>query len=761
MTTRQRAWLLPPASLFLVAGILLGRGMSSPLLPWLACLPALTAVILLRGRLRFAACMVLCLALGAAAGQTAWHPSLPPEGDYEVRGIISDEIHRGSYDQVHTFLSGVSLNGRPLSSGAYWSFYTDDESLVESLVPGREVSFRASLYYPAGAANPDGYNFREELLRRGVTVGVYGKEGVTVSVPSAPSFAGAAASLRHRLTEALVRMMGEEAGGYTSAILLGNRSLVPSEDRAAFARLGIAHVLAVSGFHTGVLVFLLSGLFRLLKLRPAVRLVLYGIILLCYCALCGMSQPVLRASLLLMLSLGGKLLNRPRIGLHLLCASAIVLLLLSPVQLTGISFQLTYCAVLGITLLAPYLDSLNPFSRKFPRKIWSAAAVIFAAQLGLLLPVLYHYQKLPLLSLLVNLPVSLYASVLIGLDWIILLLLPLPFLCSLPAAAGTFLTNLLVRGVRSVSALPGITLWTHASTVLTVVGMIPVFYALCGLFRPARRRRLCCLLGGFAVVCFSLVPMPHRETEYIQFSVGDADAAVLWDQDEVLVLDTGTDDGVLSGFLRRNRLTPDAVILTHLHADHAGGLQSLLDDEIPVRVLYLPAGAEGQDVHDDVRALLDRLRASGTEFREFSRGDVYSLPSGSLTVLWPEKGRIRPRQDANSYSLVSLFSLQGVSFLQAGDLPGAYESYAAVPADLLKAAHHGSPFSTGPEFLSVVRPKAVLLSCGRLSRHESFSERAGGFPVWSTAAHGALTVRFRDGTFMLIPFLSDIEPGGT
>jgi hypothetical protein len=97
MTPRQRAWLLPPAALFLSAGILLGRGMSSSLHPLLACLAALCAVILLRGRLRFAACMALALALGAASGQSAWHPSLPPEGDYQVRGIISDEIRPGHY----------------------------------------------------------------------------------------------------------------------------------------------------------------------------------------------------------------------------------------------------------------------------------------------------------------------------------------------------------------------------------------------------------------------------------------------------------------------------------------------------------------------------------------------------------------------------------------------------------------------------------------------------------------------------------------
>ena len=761
MTARQRAWLLPPAALFLAAGILLGRNMASSLFPWLACLPALAAVILLRDRFRFAACLVLSLALGAAAGQMAWHPALPAEGDYEVRGIISDEIRFGNYDQVRTTLSNVSLNGRPLSSGAYWSFYLkEDEELPEDFIPGREVAFTASLYYPSGAENPDGYDFREELLRRGVTVCVYGRDSLAVSVPSEFSFAGASASLRARLSAALVERMGEEAGGYTAALLLGQRSLIPSEDRAAFSRLGIAHILAVSGFHTGILVLLLSGLFRLLRLRPSVRFVLYGIVLLLYCGLCGMSAPVVRASLLLMLALGGKLLNRPRIGLHLVCAVMILMLLLSPVQLTGMSFLLSFGAILGIVLLEPYLTGLCPFSGKTARRLWSSLTIVVAAQLGVLLPELYFYQKLPLLSLLVNLPASLYATVLIALDWVILILLPVPFLCALPAALGAFLTGLLVRIVKAVSALPGIAFWTHASTLLTVVGVIPVFYALCSLFRPSGRRRIICLLAGLAVVCVSLCPWPHHGTEYIQFSAGNADAAVLWDEDYVCVIDTGTDDGVLSGFLRRNRLTPNAVILTHLHVDHAGGLQSILDDEIPVRVLYLPVGAEDQIVHEDILALLDTLRASGTEIRYLSRGDVLPLPSGSLTALWPEKGGTRPGQDANNYSLAALLSLKGTVMLQAGDLSGIYESYSAVPADLLKAAHHGSASSTSEAFLSVVNPQAILLSCGRISRHEGFSERAGSIPVWSTAVHGALTVRFSEDAFTVIPFVSQSEPGG-
>ena len=251
----------------------------------------------------------------------------------------------------------------------------------------------------------------------------------------------------------------------------------------------------------------------------------------------------------------------------------------------------------------------------------------------------------------------------------------------------------------------------------------------------------------------SLFPAPHRATEYIQFSVGNADAAVLWDQDQVIVMDTGLEDSVVSGFLRRRRLVPDAVILTHLHTDHVVGLRSMLTDEIPIRLLYLPAGAEDQLIHEDVVALLADLRASGTEIRYLGKGDELSLPSGSLTVLWPESGKTRLRQDANHYSLVTLLRLKGVTLLQAGDITGEYELYSAVPADILKAPHHGSSGSSSADYLSAVSPEVVILSCRNVSRHDDYAARIpDSSDLWSTARSGALTLRFEDNAVTVIPF---------
>ena len=759
MTSRQRGWLLPPAAFSLVAGVLLGRITSGLLFPAAAFCIALLSVLLLKGWFRFAACLSVSFVLGICSGFLAFHPSLPPEGTYEVRGIISDEISTGSFGQYRIYLSDVSLDNRSFSGGAYWTFYADEEP--EGLYPGREAVFQASLYHPEGVSNPNGYNFRDSLLQRGVLIGLYGKDELVLREPDSFSFSGFVASLRHRLSSALIRELGQETGSYASALLFGMRSLIPSEDRQAFSRLGIAHILSVSGFHVGVLIGAFAALFRLLRLRQPVRIVLYALLLFFYSALCGMNQPVIRASLFLLLAMEGRILNRPRSGLHILSAVLIIMTLFSPVQVTSASFQLSFCAVFGIVWFSRAVNCLNPFRNKTLRTVAGSFLMSLGIQLSLLFPELLYFQRLPLLVFLVNLPAMLVFSVLIALFWISLLLLPLPGAASAFSGVLSAVTGFLLDGVRSLGSLPGLTLWIHTPTWLTFLGLVLVFAGLCYFLRIRGRWRISLVLAGVAAVVVSLLPAPHPSTEYIQFSAGNADAALIWDQDRVIVLDAGEADGTLSSFLRARRLVPDAVILTHLHADHAGGLLSMMEDDIPIRLLYLPAGADVQQVHPDFLQLLSELENTGTEIRWLSRGDVLPLPSGDLTVLWPENGKVRPGQEANNYSLVSRITLKETVLLQTGDLTGAYESYCASPANILKAAHHGSASSTLPGFLSAVSPDVILLSCRSADRLESFRGRSDGIPVYGTPESGALTVRFEENSFLLIPFIATESDGGT
>ena len=92
LTPRQRGWLLPPAAFTLFAGVFTGRTATQLLFSVAACIAALSAVLLLKKRLRFFACLAFAFALGSLAGFVAFHPALPAEGEYRVSGVISGEV---------------------------------------------------------------------------------------------------------------------------------------------------------------------------------------------------------------------------------------------------------------------------------------------------------------------------------------------------------------------------------------------------------------------------------------------------------------------------------------------------------------------------------------------------------------------------------------------------------------------------------------------------------------------------------------------
>lgn len=748
---RLLVWALPMATAALVAGILIGRASDSAVFGWTALLCASGAVMLTRDRLRRAAVLMAVCALGCVLGQIAYHPALPEEGGYAVTGIVTGEIRYGDKGQVKTELRHVTLDGES-AGNAYWSFYlAEGEALPEGLVPGAQVSMTARLYHPGGPDNPDGYDFREYLLQQGVTLGVYGRDDLRCT--DAPfTLDGYAASLRHRLTQGLMQAMGEEAGGYAAAMLLGVKSLVPSEDRAAFSRLGIAHVLSISGFHVGVLAGMAGWLLGRLRASRKVRAVCIAVLMAAYCLLTGMHPPVVRAALLLLLHEYGQVRCRQRSPVHLLCASMVLMLLCNPCQLTGASFQLTYGAVLGLTLVSPALRRLLDPPDGWRRKLWQTCCATLGAQIGLLPAELYWFGELPLLGLALNMIVFAVAAGMMLLYWLTMLLLPIPALAAVAGRAAALVTSAMAGAVRFLGGLDAVTLWTKQANLLTLIGWCLLMLGIMYLSPLTGRRRLLAGLTGAAVLLISLIPLPYGGTTYIQFSVGNGDAALIRDRDAVVVIDTGEDGFELSRYLHHRRLSVDTLILTHLHSDHAGGVAALLEDRIPVARCLIAPGAQEADVMPEMLALLEQLARTGTEIALFARGDAVPLPSGSLTALWPEEGRVRPGMDANLSSMALLAQMRGTTLLLTGDLDGRYAPYIATPADVLKLAHHGAAADTPEDFLAAVNPGLLLISTGDRNRLAAVEERFAGIPVYVTASHGALTLDFDDAGYTLTTF---------
>ena len=741
-TPAQKAWLLPAGVLFFMCGILLGRSVQTPWFAVAALALSLVTAGLSGGWRRFGALLLAAASLGTALGWRAYHPDMPPEATCTVRGTVSQEVLHREDGQVQSALTGVTLDGASWPD-MYWSFYLDDgENPPEWLQPGAQVEMTARVYHPAGETNPGGFDFQEYLLQRGMLCGLYGAEGLA-PVELGFSLRGEMAALRHDWCLRLMAVMGEEAGAYAAAMLLGTRDFIPEDDRAAFNDLGIAHILSVSGFHVGVLVGLMFLLLRPVKAALGWRILLEGAILTAYCLLTGGNAPVVRATLLLLWREVTRLRNKQVLPLHLLCVAALLQLVFNPTLLTGASFQLTYGAMLGLLLVFPRMKRLRACHTRWGRWLWEAFCGACCAQLGILLPQLYWFGELPLLSVALNIPLLTYAAGLITLYWATLAALPVPGLRELLGRISAAATELLLAAVRGASALPVTSLWTRQADVFTLAGWALVLFAASGYVpgKWARHRQKLLLLGGL-LMALILVPLPENSREFTMFSVGDESAAVLQDGDMTLVLDVGAEGETVAGYLHQRRKSVDALIITHLHIDHASGIQALLDAGIPVEVCYLPAQAETPVIDAETLPILAVLRESGTEVRYLSRGDVIPLPSGQMTVLWPVAGRVSALHDANDVNLVLQAEVAGVTLLLPGDLSGAYSQYAALPSDVLMLAHHGSVSANPEAFLAAVKPQVLLMSNRLASREEAAIARFADLPLYTTDRHGAVTLRF-------------------
>ena len=741
-TPAHIGWLLPAGTLFFMCGILLGRS----LFDWVPALIVLAlglgAACLSHRWRRTLAVLVMALAAGMLLGWHGYHPALPAEGNYTVRGTVAQELRVEKDGQVKAVLSGVKLNGQS-AGDAYWTYYLDEgETLPGWLQPGAQVEMTARLYHPSGQENPGGFDFKEYLLQRGVEIGLYGAEGL-LPAESGVSLRGSMAALRHDLSLRLMDVMGQESGAYAAAMLLGTQEFIPNSDKEAFRALGIAHILSVSGYHVGVLAALLALLLRPLPLGRKGRVAFEAAVLTAYCLLTGGNAPVIRAAGLLLWREYSRIRHRQVLPLHMLCVTAAAQLAFNPALLTGASFQLTYGAMLGILLVHPWLKTRLVCRTHWGKRLWEAFTASLAAQIGILAPLLYWFGELPLLSLLLNIPVMACSTALMTLYWLTLFLLPVPVLRDILGGLSALATGLLVSVVRWMASWNFITLWTRQADGLTLAGCALLLWGLshCLPRRLARARRPVILLGVLLTAGI-LIPLPERDTTYIQFSVGNADAAILQDQDVTVVIDTGDLDQTVASYLHQRHQTVELLILTHLHIDHAGGLAAMLEEDIPVEVCCLPADADVPVIDEETLTLLDQLAQRGTDLRFLHRGDVIDLPSGSLTALWPEAGRVSALHDANDVCLVLRADIAGVTMLLASDLTGVYEHHIQTLADILKVAHHGSSQSTSAEFLATVDPQLILLSNSDERREARMAELAGEVPLYSTAECGAVTITF-------------------
>lgn len=747
---------------------------------WWVCLAGAALAFLLKklGRRTAAGVMLCALMLGALRTQAALSPSQPKPGSYEAAGYVYGEPSLREGDRVAFTLGDVTLDGMPCAGRAYCTVYYGDEGPPE-LFDGAAVRFDGRVYLPDGKSGAPRSDFRMWMLQNGMSFGIASSAGLSVeNTRQTAPVKDAASRARGSFQAALNGTMGDESR-LAMAMLMSYREGLAQEENEAFQTLGIAHVMSVSGLHVGLMGGLLIALLNRVRLRRAWQVPVVAAFLTAYCALTGFSAASMRASVMLTLALIARVLGRRTDPFASLSAAALAVLAVKPLQAFSAGFVLSFCAVAGITLLYPVF--LSAFGRAFPAGLRDGAGrgpfsrrlrnmarrrlgrpgellcVSLAAQIGVLLPTAAYFHRLPLYGVAINLLVVPYMGLLVPVYALALATASVPWLGGWVGALASLMSRWLLAAVELLATLPYASVRVASPPAALLCALALIAAAVSRRMRAGAGRRaaavgLLCVLGAAG----AYIARP-AELRYIQLSVGQADAALVMDGRSTIAIDVGEDGLAVADYLLDEGRDLDALYLTHLHADHVAGVDQLLKSGIQIKRAYLPVNGAEQRLDPEMLAVLSRLREAGVPVTELAAGDELRYNKAGVKVLWPVGESVRSGQDANDLPLVLAVDLDGYTLMSASDLTGRYETYAAIPCDVLKVAHHGSSAGTGEAFLDFAAPRLALVSCSPNNRSlpsEAVLDRLDdrGIEVLRTDLCGDITLTIRDGRLCATPY---------
>ena len=581
--------------------------------------------------------------------------------------------------------------------------------------------------------------------------------------------------------------LDEPAASILAGAMWGERGALAPDLRAEFQDTGTTHVLVTAGLHLGVIAALATWLLGVAGAgRVWSALLAIGIVWL-YAEFSGGHLPSLRAATMISFGLCAHACGRPTFSWNALAAAAIVIGVAWTRSVDSLSFALSFSCVAAIMLFA------KPFGRALERFGISgfageAVALTLATQVGT--------WPLTAFAFLVFAPYAPLANALV-----------------VPAVALAMLTGVALIAATPVGPLVHVVANVEESLLLWIVGVVrwtaqlpaahvvatpaPVWAiaaydgAVVAVAVLIHRGRLllaaATFLAGTALVVWPPRP-PSHDLVVTAIDVGQADALLIrtptghaYLVDAGGRLERGPGNGaqspaeaigerVVVPFLVRSGIHRlDAVLISHPHGDHVGGLAPVL------RVLGADVFADsgqtypGHAYHDALDVAAFRhvpivYPRAGAVWRT-DDGVTFRFYGPTLPLL------THTQNDINNNSLMFRLEYERFRMLFTGDAGAEAEarvlaSGADVSADVLKVGHHGSAYSSTPDFIHAVSPRIAIISVGRdnLFGHPASSTiatfHAAGAAVYRTDEDGAVTIG-SDGTSSgtaVRPFLTRVDP---
>lgn len=550
------------------------------------------------------------------------------------------------------------------------------------------------------------------------------RDEITVLPPEGFSLRTSLTLLAGTIMDQIDRLYPQQEAGFLRALLMGDKSGLEDIDQNHFNRVGLGHVVVISGFHVSVLMGFLA-LFLNPKKKRNVAVIL--LLLVAFCCMTGSDPGTVRATVLCALAMLAPLVGRSYDSITGLCAALLLLLAWNPWAVANAGLQFSFLSTLGILVFG--LKWYGTWRARVPERgrkwaaPWLACAAVSLSAMVFTVPLSgLYFGQFSLVSPLANLCT----------EWAVVL----AFLGGAVSLVAGALFPPLGQALAAVVALPvdyfywfsrTASGWSLAALRLDIglyAGWVVFVYGvliLC-LWRinryPDRHLPVALPVGACAVtlaaaVLFTVYQAQRHDLTFRLLDVGQGQCVVVTSGSARAMIDCGgTKDPGDTGAtyvqsLGRSRL--DLLILTHYHNDHAGGVLELLE-RVKVGAIVAPDVDPDSDLRQAIAARAAQL---DIPMRYITENTDLTLGKAEITLYAPVTGG----GDSNEQCLSVLCQANGWEALLTGDMPLETEELLVAredlpQVDLLVAGHHGSKYATSETLLAAVDPDAVAISVG-------------------------------------------------
>ncbi len=577
-----------------------------------------------------------------------------------------------------------------------------------------------------------------------------------------------------KLKNSIYRVCNEKEASIFSAMLLGDKKNLDTEVYELYKKNGISHILAISGLHISLIGMSFYKMLRKTGFGFGVSAGLGSAFIIFYGLMTGMGISAQRAIIMFVINVIADVIGRGYDILSAMSLSALIMLAYQPYLILNNGFQLSYMAIVGITVVNNAIiegfaieDIQNSTIKKIVKNLISSLSVTLTT-----MPIIMWISyEIPLYSVLLNL-------VIIPLAPYVLLSGILGAVCGvINTTLGTFVTGIGIIVLRIYELLCGIFEKIPLSTIITgkpdminVIVFYAIFVVVIYLWKLQYGKKGTILMA-LALACLTF--RVYSPLEVTMLDVGQGDGILIRDyKGKTYMIDGGS---TTSSELGKYTLVPfykaygisklDYVIITHMDADHYNGIKEIIENEtFDIETIVL--GDVGKTDEKYVK-FVELAKTKGINIVYMSKGMGIKNGDFSLMCLSPQKSQ--SSDNVNELSIALELKYKNVNMLFTGDIVDSGEEYlkselvnrGISEIDVLKVAHHGSKYSTTDEFLEGLDIKQAIISCSEGNRyghpHDELIERLNELEIDTkiTKDTGMITLKSRGNDITCINFNTD------